>query len=180
MKVPQRKKADDERLRRNRSKAELSLVSPEPPDPPPDLRPAVLETWAEYWTSELAKLVDPKTDGPAIRRLFTLYDERERAYEAGKDERLVPGSKDNWVLNPLLKYVAQCDAEIRHMEDRLGMSPRSRLQLGITFGDAMRSMDELNRRLAATDVTEATDPRLSLEVLGRSMPSRKAKAPDDA
>ncbi len=98
-----------------------------------------------------------------IRRLFILYDERERAYEEAKDKRIVKGSQDQEVLNPLLKYIAQCDTEIRQIEDRLGMSPRSRLQLGIAFGDAMRSMDELNRRLAATDVEEKDDPRLSLE-----------------
>lgn len=161
--MPEPKKAKDQRQRRNQSKAELSLIKPEPPEPPPDLRPVVLETWRAYWNSELAKLVDPATDGPVIRRLFTLYDERERAYEEAKDKRIVRGSQDQEVLNPLLKYVAQCDMEIRQMEDRLGMSPRSRLQLGITFGDAMRSMEELNRRLAATDAKEKADPRLSLE-----------------
>lgn len=160
--MPQPKKPDDERQRRNRSRAELAQISPEPPEPPCELRPAILETWVAYWGSELAKLVDPATDGPAINRLFVLYDERARAYEAGKDKRLIPGPKDQWILNPLLRYVAQCDAEIRQLEDRLGMSPRSRLQLGITFGDAMRSMAELNRRLAAGDINETTDPRLSL------------------
>ena len=161
--MPQTKKAAHERQRRNRSNAALALVKPKRPAPPRNLRPAVLKTWNEYWGSELAKLVDPATDGPAIRRLFILYDERERAYNEGKNKRMILGAANQKVLNPLLRYVAQCDMEIRQLEDRLGMSPRSRLQLGITFGDAMRSMDELNRRLAATDVKETEDPRLALE-----------------
>ena len=161
--MPRAKKTDADRQRRNRVKsAEFSLVSPEPLEPPPDLRPAVLDTWNEYWGSELAKLVDPKTDGPAIRRLFTLYDERERAYEIFKDERMVKGSRGQTRVNPLAGFVKDLDVEIRQMEDRLGMSPKARLQLGITFGEAMLSMDELNRRLAATDAKETDDPRLSL------------------
>ena len=160
--MPTAKKTEPERQRRNSPSAELSLVRPEAPEPPADLRSETLEAWANYWSSELAKLVDPKTDGPAIGRLFLLYDERIRAFEEAKGERVVKGAAGQNVLNPLLKYVAQCDNEIRQMEDRLGMSPRSRLQLGITFGDAMRSMDELNRRLAATNVEDKEDPRLKL------------------
>ena len=35
------------------------------------------------------------------------------------------------------------------MEDRFGLSPLSRLRLGITFADAQASLDGLNARLAA-------------------------------
>jgi phage terminase small subunit len=59
------------------------------------------------------------------------------------------------VLNPLGKHMATLDSEIRHLEDRLGLTPRARLQLGITYADAHRSLEERNRALQADE----NDPR---------------------
>jgi hypothetical protein len=49
----------------------------------------------------------------------------------------------------LYKQVESFQAEARQMEDRFGLSPLSRLRLGITFADAQASLDGLNARLAA-------------------------------
>jgi hypothetical protein len=43
------------------------------------------------------------------------------------------------------------------MEDRFGLSPLSRLRLGITFADAQASLDGLNSRLAAKLVEQDDD-----------------------
>jgi P27 family predicted phage terminase small subunit len=128
------------------------------PKPPRCLLKKTLEAWERYWGSSLAQTIEPTTDVIALERLFCLHDERERAYRGYKKERLVLGSQDQRVLNPLGKMMTVLDTEIRQLEDRFGLTPRSRLQLGITLGDAAKSMAELNRSLNIDDYEE-DDPR---------------------
>ena len=52
--------------------------------------------------------------------------------------------------------MCQFDAEIRSLEDRLGMTPKARLQLGVEFGKAVKTLDDLNKTLNAD---EEEDPR---------------------
>ena len=143
----------------------------EPPDPPSRLLKQTREAWIAYWSSPMVKFVSPQTDAPALVRLFTLYDERARAYIAlRKGERVVTGSKGQPVLSPLYSAIATMDPEIRQIEDRFGLSPRSRLQLGVVLGDAARSLAEINADLAQEDdaqADEAVDPRLALLGDGR-------------
>lgn len=125
------------------------------PPAPRGLLKLTRQLWSDYWRSALALVVQLGTDMPAVRRLFTLYDERERAYRAYRKERLVLGSEGQRVLNPLGRQMCRFDAEIRQLEDRLGLTPRSRLQLGIVYGEAKGSLDEINRSLEIDD----QDPR---------------------
>jgi P27 family predicted phage terminase small subunit len=113
------------------------------------------DNWNSYWSSRLAQSVDA-SDMPAIIRLFTMHDERERAYRAYRKERLVLGSKGQMVISPLARVMTTLDAEIRQMEDRLGMTPKARAQLGISFTEAVKSMSQLN---AALEVDDEVDPR---------------------
>ena len=76
-------------------------------------------------------MLAPAVDDAAIERLFDLYDERERAYQDFRRQRFVKGSQGQDVLNPLGRLIASFDGEIRQLEDRLGFSPKSRLNLGI-------------------------------------------------
>ena len=114
-----------------------------------------------FWSSPLGSLVIP-ADLPALRRLFTLYDERARAYQGYRHQRLAPGSMGQPGLNPLFSAMKTMDAEIRALEDRFGLSPISRLRLGVALGEAAKSLDELNRSLDADDDTDepAADPRV--------------------
>jgi P27 family predicted phage terminase small subunit len=81
---------------------------------------------------------------------FWIYDELERLREAIElTGRVVDGSQGQPRPNPLYKQVEAFQAEARQMEDRFGLSPLSRLRLGITFADAQASLDGLNARLAA-------------------------------
>ena len=125
------------------------------PKAPRGLLKATRQRWSRYWGSPLAQLVEPETDLSAIERLFTLYDERERAYRAYRKERLVLGHAGQQVLNPLGRQLSVFDAEIRQLEDRLGLTPRARLQLGIVYGEVKRTLEELNRALEIDD----QDPR---------------------
>jgi len=114
------------------------------PAPPAGLEAASVAAWTTYWRSPLASTL-LESDRAALDRLFTLRDERARAFRVAKRARIVQGSQKQPVLSPLLGYVSGLDAEIRQLEDRFGLSPRSRLQLGVTFGEAHRSLAELNR-----------------------------------
>jgi P27 family predicted phage terminase small subunit len=112
-------------------------------------RESTVERWVVFWGSPLASQVEPSDEG-AFRRLFKLYDEIERMWEAIEvTGRVVEGSQGQPRPNPLYKQVQEFQAEARQLEDRFGLSPMSRLRLGITFADAQASLDGLNARLAA-------------------------------
>lgn len=136
--------------RQGRGTADLQLVSGgkvEVPDPPPDLLPATKSWWDELWSSDIRQAWE-RSDWPALRRLAEMYDERERALQGYRQQRLVEGSTGQPVLNPLWKLVEGLDKEIRQLEDRFGLSPKARLQLGITFGQAQTSMQALMEAMA--------------------------------
>lgn len=154
--MPQLLKPDIRRQRRNARGRERKglVVFPRPeitpiecPPPPRGLLKRYRDSWQEFWRSKLAGTADPVTDLPAIERLWTLYDERERAYRGYRRERLVIGSHGQPVLNPLGRVISVCDAEIRALEDRLGLNPRARMQLGIALSEAAKSIADLNRAL---------------------------------
>src|SRR6266536_4594907 len=107
----------------------------EPPPAPSGLLKATREDWATFWTSALATLVT-LADRPALRRLFTLYDERSRAYRGLREFGRLIDLEHGGKLNPLASYLKACDAEIRMLEDRFGLSPISRLRLGVALGEA--------------------------------------------
>ena len=160
------------RQRRNQKAATLRIVKgagklANPPAAPKHWYKKTRDAWSTFWRSELAQIVEPDTDGPAIERLFSLYDERERAYRGYQKARLVVGSQGQLVLNPLARMMTALDAEIRQLEDRLGLTPKSRLQLGITFGEAAKSLDAINRALAGDhgeeeEELDEEDPRFEV------------------
>jgi P27 family predicted phage terminase small subunit len=116
-------------------------------------RPGTVERWVEFWSSKLAANVEVSDHG-ALRRLFRLYDELDRLWEAIEETgRVVEGSQGQPRPNPLFKQVESFQSEARNLEDRFGLSPKSRLQLGITFADAHLSLAALNERLASRSVT---------------------------
>jgi|SRR5690625_359614 len=160
-------KPADRRQRRNKP-ATLRVVPAgrvgrEVPKAPAGMLKATRDEWSTFWGSELAQLVEPSTDLPALERLFQLYDEHRRSMRAARRERLVEGSMGQLVLNPLLKYAESLQKEIRALEDRFGLTPRARLALGIQFGEAARSLADLNRALDADDdedeIEAQEDPR---------------------
>jgi hypothetical protein len=52
------------------------------------------------------------------------------------------------------RQMLSLDVEIRQLEDRFGLTPRARLQLGITYGEAKKSLEELNAELQADEESE--------------------------
>ena len=107
-----------------------------------------LERWQDFWTSPLAQQAETSDQG-ALRRLFWLYNEIGLLIAAVEDTgRVVAGSTGQPRANPLYKQIQEFQAEARQLEDRFGLSPKARLQLGITFAEAASSLDALNERLA--------------------------------
>jgi P27 family predicted phage terminase small subunit len=158
-------KPDDRRQRRNRQSPLVLRSGSRAPEPPQGLLKIWTDRWRLYWKSELAQATRD-AHLPLIERLFFRYDERERAYRTVRRHgRLSRGSQGQLVAHPLLKYIDACDAEIRQLEDRLGLSPKSMAQLGSSFAHAQKSLDDLNDGMEQDNADDSdADPRL--EVIG--------------
>jgi phage terminase small subunit len=55
------------------------------------------------------------------------------------------------VLHPLGRMMGVMDSEIRQLEDRFGLNPLARARLGITIGEAARTLADMNRMLEEDD-----------------------------
>lgn len=72
---------------------------------------------------------------------------------------MVQGSTGQPVLNPLYKLIKQLDEELRQLEDRFGLNPKTRHLLGLTVMDVTKSLKEINRALDQEMEAEDVDPR---------------------
>jgi P27 family predicted phage terminase small subunit len=151
----------DGRAQGHRRGALLELVAPETiPEPPSGLLSATRTAWETYWRSEVAGAATD-VDMPAVRRLFGLYDQFERAQRLARKSLLVPGSKGQARLNPLADYALKLDTAILRLENELGLTPMSRARLGLTIGAMRRTLDDLNARFRERDdEPEVVDPRV--------------------
>ena len=104
--------------------------------------------WSTYWRDAVSTLSQP-ADAEALRRLFALYDARERTWRLFLKAPFTRGSKGQQVLNPMGAFALQLDEKIGQLERGFGITPRARLQLGITLGEAKRSLSDLAREAQA-------------------------------
>lgn len=160
-------KDPEQRQRRNAPKA-LAVVAPgveaamEVPQPPGGLLKRTRDRWAAYWESPVAKLADPVSDLTALERLFRLYDDLERGNATvAKQGHMVTGSQGQAVMNPLLRHMQSVMAEVRQLEDRFGLSPRARLSLNVTLGEAAKSLADLNAEFTVGGEDD-DDPRFDI------------------
>jgi P27 family predicted phage terminase small subunit len=152
--LPVPPKPSERRQRRNAPSAAIVALPVQPmvlPDAPGGVLSVTRQRWQAFWRSPLAGAVAVDSDLPALERLFSLYDERERAYRAYRRERLVTGSQGQTVLHPLGRMMGVMDSEIRQLEDRFGLNPLARARLGITIGEAARTLADMNRMLEEDD-----------------------------
>jgi len=115
----------------------------EVPDCPNVELAEIREWWQAFWSSDLVAVVGADTDIPAVRRLATLLDLRERALRAAQENMMIVGSTGQMVENPLAKAMSRYDVEIRNLEDRFGLTPRARLNLGVQLGQARKSLEDM-------------------------------------
>lgn len=119
------------------------------PDPPEGLLPATKEAWTLFWGSELGRMADPDTDGPALRRLFHYRDEFARLskeFDSAEFEPFTKGSTGQMVMNPLYKALGDLEKQILALEDRFGLNVRQRIALGASVVDTAKTLAEVNQR----------------------------------
>jgi P27 family predicted phage terminase small subunit len=166
--------------RQNRSTKDLGVLPQIEIDPrsvpsaPEHISDKWKEAWHVFWSSPFSQVVQP-AQHPALERLFSMYDERERMDVYLREEPMMSGSQGQKILNPMYRQRSAVDAEIRQLEDRFGLHPKAGLQLGIVYGEAARSLEELNARIANAAVAEA-----SAEDDPRYVDSSEAEATDEA
>lgn len=115
------------------------------PAAPKGLTYSAREAWKAFWRSDVAALVNLDADLTALRRWVECLSEREHVCAELAKKPTVEGSMGQDVLNPLANYMEKLTREIARYEDRFGMTPKARMQLGVTFGqyrDAMRGQDD--------------------------------------
>jgi phage terminase small subunit len=157
------KKTPNRRQRRNSRDIGLVAVAGGAVEVPPALGKWLASTkrrWGTYWASDVAGIVDVKSDLPALERLFSHYDELERGQRVFRRQRFVAGHRGQPRLNPLAKYLADLESAARALEDRFGLTPKARLQLGVEFGAAHRSLASISQEF---DADTQPDPRLGHE-----------------
>jgi P27 family predicted phage terminase small subunit len=118
----------------------------EVPDPPNGLLRATRDAWAAFWSSPLRALVTP-ADVPALERLFQLRDEQARLWRGYRRKRLVEGSQGQPVGSPFFGMAMKLEDQIVRLEAQFGLSPAARLRLGVSFGQAARTLEDLARDL---------------------------------
>lgn len=105
------------------------------PAPPASVPPAQHERWRAVWSSPVASVLDPDSDLAPMARLFGLYelDEQYGAAVRRQNEAFAQLSAedfDDLFDTRLLKARLSVAAEIRQMEQTLGITPRGRLVIG--------------------------------------------------
>lgn len=120
-----------------------------PPLPPPGIRKGTRarKLWDTIWESELARVIDRRTDLPRLERWILATAELDRVRRTLQATRLVRGSTGQPVLNPLAAYAADLERTIEKAEDAFGMTPKARLGLGLDVAALAKTAADLNAML---------------------------------
>lgn len=135
--MPIPKKPRDQRIDGHNTKdVTLSESRPPVPTPPKDLLPYSKKLWHDYWAnSEVVRAIDPISDRHIVRRWIMAVDEYERLQPDMAKNPTGYGNQGQTILNPIAGYLTRLRAEILHCESELGLTPMSRLRLGIAASD---------------------------------------------
>lgn len=175
--MPPARKSPERRQRRNTPELGAVTVLPSGgsvrPVASPDWLPETVAEWEALWSSDLVSVIQ-STDHPAISRLFDWRDRLTRTLrleQALRDQAIespfVDGSKGQPVANPLFASAEQAgskalqiEARIVALEDRLGLSPRARLGLGVTQQQGINLAGQNSKMAAALqEAMRGIDPR---------------------
>jgi hypothetical protein len=122
----------DERAGHRGTPAVLSAGALVVPTYPGELPDSMRSLWDALWTSPVAAVLDPVSDRQPVTRLFKLY-KRDRQFDEALDrqiERLSDGEPDAVFDPQLARLRLAIAAEIRQLEQTLGITPRGRLVIG--------------------------------------------------
>lgn len=127
------------------------------PIPPTGLRKAAKDAWLAFWRSPMAALVNDDADLDALRDWAWLVSERDRLQPMVKETPLVPGSMGQLVTNPVAALVKDYTRRIERYREQFGMTPLSRMRLGIAVGEAHNVLSDLSASLDDGPSWEAVD-----------------------
>lgn len=119
----------------------------EPPATPTGLQRGAQRRWREFWKSAVSLAVDMAADGEAIHRWIHDVSERERLQPLADKTPLVKGSTGQLVKNPLYGVIDGLDRAIAHAEEHFGMTPLSRMRLGLVATQRDLGVADLRRKL---------------------------------
>lgn len=126
--------------------AQVFDVAPTAPPVPEGLHAAVTEQWLAFWQSEASHVL-ADSDLPAVERLFRYRSEwweTEEDWRRMDDAlRITTGSQGQLKIHPLAERILKLEATITALEDKLGLTPRARAQLGIAIGQYKLTWQEV-------------------------------------
>ena len=101
------------------------------PDPPGTRGPYGANLWRQLWES--GRGVYAPTDSYILERYCNLSDRRRLLLAVLEDEGFLGvGSQGQVVAHPAARLVTVVESRLGPIEDRLGLSPESRMALGLT------------------------------------------------
>lgn len=132
----------------HRQNRQLRVLPPRASEPAPPLRlervqVKTQELWDLIWQSPSATLWDRKSDIPQLEHLMWCIDERDRSRRALSRRRIIRDSKGRVTLNPLSGYIARLDRTIAQIAEKFGITSLDRMRLGVSFGEAKRSLADI-------------------------------------
>lgn len=132
------------------------------PEPPRGLRKSAKDAWTAFWSSPMAALIEVESDMDAIKDWAYCISERDRLRPLLRKEPLVIGSTGQLVANPLEKIINQYTRQIDRYREQFGMTPLSRMRLGIAVGEAADTLSDLYASLGddELEVVEIDDDRI--------------------
>lgn len=92
-----------------------------------------LTTTAEVWNSDRDLYL------PALYRWIRLQDQLGLAHRAVQRLPMVAGSKGQMRRNPVFDSIPKLEDMIRRLDDQLGMTPLSRVRMGLPVGGTKES-----------------------------------------
>ena len=149
--------------RQNRNPHKLVVLPPAPPIAPPIPAPpeglllSSVARWNEFWSSDVARVVDRLAHISSLRDWVRAVDERDRVVPVLHQAPIVRGSTGQPVLNPLAQYAVQLDAQIARAERDFGMTPGAAARLGLTVGQARLTAATLNAMLDRSGAERTID-----------------------
>lgn len=113
------------------------------PPAPAKLGDAGKALWQALWEAG-GDAYSPKTDIYIIERYCRFHERRIELSDLIDEEGWISsGSKGQTILHPAARALADVESKMLALEDRLGLSPESRLRLGTAAIEHKSKLDEL-------------------------------------
>lgn len=143
-----RAKAPDARQGRPNRAQTPAPPAPTPIEPPPPVPPAPEHLgavgralWQAIWEAG-GHAYKHDTDRWIVERYCSLQDRRHHFMEVlSREGFTTTGSQGQVVAHPAARLLADVEAKLTPLEDRLGLSPEARFRLGVGAAQAKSALD---------------------------------------